>query len=237
MRCASIILVSGWAQPPARLAALGHALAERLGAAVTALPAQPGSATRDALAGAARPVGLVGWSMGAMLAVEAAAHDDVPPPEYLGLLAGTLRFTAASPSDPGVPPQALRAQRVAVRCDPHTALDAFMDAVHAPARLTAERRAVLVQAALDEATPAALRDGLDWLATTDLREAAARLRGPVVALHGACDAVIPPACLDDLAKRIDRLRTHRLDEAGHAFPVQTPNVAAELLVRAWEDGP
>ena len=56
------------------------------------------------------------------------------------------------------------------------------------------------------------------------------ITAPTLILFGAHDAVVPPANAELLAQRIPHSREHILPDAGHFFPLETPEDAASVVV-------
>ncbi len=69
-----------------------------------------------------------------------------------------------------------------------------------------------------------------------LREAAAfetklpAITAPTLILFGAHDAVVPPANAELLAQQISHSQVHILPDAGHFFPLETPEEAAQVVI-------
>jgi pimeloyl-[acyl-carrier protein] methyl ester esterase len=61
----------------------------------------------------------------------------------------------------------------------------------------------------------ALREGLDILRHSDLREDARRVAVSALVIHGARDAVVPPAAGNWLAARIGGARWYLFDDCTH----------------------
>ena len=56
------------------------------------------------------------------------------------------------------------------------------------------------------------------------------ITAPTLILFGAHDAVVPPANAELLARQIPHSRVHILPDAGHFFPLETPEDAASVVV-------
>ena len=56
------------------------------------------------------------------------------------------------------------------------------------------------------------------------------ITAPTLILFGAHDAVVPPANAELLARQIAHSRVHILPNAGHFFPLETPEEAAEVAI-------
>lgn len=57
------------------------------------------------------------------------------------------------------------------------------------------------------------------------------ISAPTLILFGAHDKVVPPANADLLAKQIPGSRIHILSEAGHFFPLEVPEEAAQVVIQ------
>lgn len=230
---------------PARLATLALApFAGEAGHALAAAHAQAGAgrdpdarvtglvaAWLDALrtqAGGAEPVGLVGWSLGGLLAIEwARRHPDEVA--ALVLVATTPRFVQAPGWTCAMPPADFVAFEQIARTRMETAF-ARLCALCAlggpePAALARRLRALGCR----ETAPGALAAGLEVLGTADLRAGAAPAQ-PTALLHGDLDAVVPCAAA---ARWADRLRvTHfaRLPDAGHAVPLAHARRVSDAII-------
>jgi pimeloyl-[acyl-carrier protein] methyl ester esterase len=172
------------------------------------------------------PVGLAGWSLGALLALEAAR---AAPGRHAGLalVAATARFCADGEGHPGADPRALRAMSARLARDAGAVLRGFAAACAAPDGGDAAAAWWAAQAARHAA--AALARGLDALATLDLRGGLAGLRIPVRLVHGERDAVVPVAAAAALAERCPDARLTVLPGRGHALPFTAPEDLAAVL--------
>lgn len=61
------------------------------------------------------------------------------------------------------------------------------------------------------------------------------ITAPALILFGAHDAVVPPANADLLARQIAHSRVHILPDAGHFFPLETPEEAARVVIEFIEE--
>lgn len=157
---------------------------------------------------------LLGWSLGGMVALQLAAAQ----PELLRglLLIGTTpRFSAGDDWPHGTPEAALASFAAELDADPNALLARFRASMCRGD--PAERRLRRLMSTLPPA-PAdltALREGLDILRNTDLRDLACRIKTPTLVIHGGLDSVVPPGAGAWLASRIDAARWHLLDESTH----------------------
>ena len=172
------------------------------------------------------PVGIAGWSLGALLALQAAL---AAPGRFaaVALVSGTGRFCADGAGYPGAAPRALRAMAARLGRDPDAVRRAFAASCAAPDGGEGAAAWWLAQASRFD--PAALGRGLAALAALDLRAHAGALRLPVRLLHGERDEVVPLAAAADLAARLPDARLTALPGHGHALPCTAPEAVAALL--------
>ena len=185
------------------------------------------SETAAALVGRG-PYVLLGWSLGAQLALQWAAGR-AERLEHLVLLAATPRFAAAPDWPCGAPPGRLERLAAGLRNDYRRTLSEFLEL---QVRGSTSGEAVLEQlrAALfshGEARPEALCAGLDILRETDLRAVVGDIRTPALVVAGQYDRVVLPASSQALAKNMPRARYVEIRRAAHApFLSHTGEIAA-----------
>ncbi|MGM0677415.1 pimeloyl-ACP methyl ester esterase BioH [Ectothiorhodospira marina] len=172
---------------------------------------------------------LVGWSLGALVAIRAATRH----PGRVGkviLVAGTPRFVQG--------PDWPHAMRVPV-------LDAFAQGLAANYRTTLNRFLALqfhgldnaqdtlrgLRARLLDSPPAeqALHEGLVWLRHLDLRDELAALDCPVHAILGEYDTLVPPGVGESLRALRPDMKTPVIERAGHAPFLSRPDAFEETL--------
>lgn len=176
------------------------------------------------------PYDLLGWSLGAELALAWAAQPPpgLGPPAHLALIAATPRFTAASDWPHGTPEARLLRLAEGLGSDYRRTVSEFLDL---QVRGSAAGEAVLEQlrAALfdhGEARPEALAAGLELLRTTDLRGELGAIGAPTLAIAGQYDRVLLPAATRALATALPHARFAEIRRAAHApFLSHTPEVA------------
>lgn len=172
------------------------------------------------------PVRLAGWSLGALLVLDAAA---AAPGRHAGLalVAGTARFCDDGRGHPGAAPRALRAMAARLRRDAPAVVRGFAAACAAPDG--GEEAGAWWSAQAARFGPAALARGLDALDLLDLRGGLAALRLPVRLLHGERDGVVPVAAAEALAAGCADARLTVLPGRGHALPFTAAAEVAALL--------
>jgi len=246
---AEIALVHGWAMSPRVYAALEASLHGQV-VRTLALPGHEGAppirAARledwaDALAaGLADASVLVGWSLGAMLALDIACRHPHKV-SRLVLLAGTARFVADDTGWPGLQaevvdafqrdyasaPAATLARFLALQCIGEPRRRVVQQALAQCLSPGAQEGLCAGQAADDglrpgvgrSAAPNPFEDGLAILAAADLRPLLGGIRQPVLLLHGDQDALMPVAAAYRLAQALPQARLQVLEGSGHALPV------------------
>lgn len=159
------------------------------------------------------PAVLFGWSMGAILAIEAALAS---PERIAGLVlfAGTPCFCSPDRSR-GWPSRVLRRMQQQLATDPQQCLLDFRKSMFSDSE--SDAFAELSRACpLPEScsfSPDGLHAGLDYLSRTDLRPSLRALSCPVLWIHGTHDRICPPDALADVPPSQE---TVLIPEAGHA---------------------
>lgn len=249
-----LVLLHGWAMTPSVWAPLRpmlggrHCIAPPLPGHAGA-PAASGAdiaSWADRLAAALPPAAtVVGWSLGALLAL-ALAHRHPAHVARLVLIGGTARFVAAAGAAgaapwPGLEPATVAAFRAGFANDPRATLKRF---VALQCLGEADRRgiqtrlgAALTPLAGDGADTGAaatrhdhaLADGLAVLADTDLRPLLARIEQPCLLIHGEHDALMPLAAARATVRMLPRARLEVLPASGHALPLSRSGDCARLV--------
>jgi pimeloyl-[acyl-carrier protein] methyl ester esterase len=183
------------------------------------------SALEAALSSRSEPWLLVGWSLGALLALRAALKLPALL-RGLVLVSGTARM-CADHDYPGANPRALRTMQARLSRDPGRVLSDFAGACLAPDGDETLRARYLDQARQFPAAELTL--GLDALAILDLRAQAATLAVPTLLVHGECDAIIPVESARALAAQAPGARLEILEHRGHALPLTAPLDLARLI--------
>jgi len=236
-----LVLLHGWAMTPAVWAPLRAALDDI--ACVEANDHSPpqgmgtGDATllswADALAPSLPPAStVVGWSLGALLALELARTHPERAARLI-LIAATPRFVAAADWPHGLDAATVGAFVSGYARQPASTLRRFLalqtlgDA--AARRLLPALEAACVAHEKIAPPPPALIDGLNILATADLRPRLAAITQPVHLLHGDGDALMPPAAAHWLAHTLPNAHLTMLAKCGHAPLLSCPAECAAAI--------
>ena len=227
------VLLTGWGCPTRLLEPLAEAMREGRAGEPQLIdfhdfPLQSASAERpdyaedmrSSLRDVESPLRLIGWSTGALIALEFSIRYPDQVSELI-LMSATARFTATTDYPAGVPTEQVDqlAAAIASDVDRERGLMRFMAQAALPRRLDRATLRQRIAAALS-LKPEALLAGFQYLRSTDLREGVAAIRCPVRIWHGAADAVIPVAAAEWLARHVPNADLHVEPEAGHDGPLQ-----------------
>lgn len=181
------------------------------------------------------PVVLVGWSLGAMIALELAANAPKKV-KTLTLISATARFWQVDPSvETEKKPFGPLAPFLEGKWPSHDANSYrrfFLTCYH-PARPKPEILDEKVRAALDTNRDQ-LRLGLEYLRRADLREAAKDILIPTALAHGNADAVIPVTATIALANLLPRSRLYIFEKLGHMLPELAAKRLADVILHTTQ---
>ncbi len=167
---------------------------------------------------------LLGWSLGAQVALAAVplVRERLAA---LVLVSGTPRFTADEGWPHGLPGRSVDGLAARLRRDAPRAVARFFDGMFVEGELddAGRARASAVRAATPAPDAAALRSGLDVLASADLRGSLPALDLPVLLVHGDRDPVCPSGASRAMAAAIPGALLALLPDAGHAPFLSRPD--------------
>lgn len=177
---------------------------------------------------------LCGWSLGAMLAVAAAARA---PEKIAGLVlvAGTASFVQREGWTQAMAPATLAQFADSVATDVEAVLPRFVGNFN---RGDERARAVtreLLELADPRPAAAALLTGLAWLRDVDLRAAAPRVAAPALLIHGERDSLMPLPAAEALAALLPRARLAALPGCAHAPFISDPAAFRSALAAFLHD--
>ncbi len=234
-----LVLLHGWGLSSGVWAPLLAELGPTVNAIAVDLPGHGGAAPAgDTLASWADALAprlpdgavLVGWSLGAQLALHLAVHAAAKI-DRLVLIGASPRFVQADDWPAALPTATLDEFRHHFDLDPaatqrrFVALQSLGDAARRD--VSATLGAALTPA--DAAHHVALATGLRLLAENDLRTLASRVPQPVRLLHGSEDKLMPVAAAEWLADALPQGRLSVFRQTGHAPFVSRPADCATLI--------
>ena len=172
-------------------------------------------------------VGVIGWSMGGIVALETAR-------EYPGLfqrlviISGTARFSAENDEFPGVSAAVLRAMARGLRRTPDNVLAAYYNQVHAPQGVPTADAATQAQE-ITKLDCSELLHGLDYLQRMDVRNGLNKQTVPTLVVHGREDRIVPWQAGEWLSRALAVSHWRCYEGLGHALPIQAAaRLAADI---------
>ena len=175
-------------------------------------------------------VTLCGWSLGALLAMQAALLEPERV-EKLILVAATPRFTQQAEWNEAQPASLLDDFAAAVADDRDATLQRFAALFNQGDSHARAIRREIAHHVLSSPTPATatLLAGLDWLRDIDLRSQVVDISCPVLLIHGEHDPLMPVATARWLAAKLPRARLEFFPDAAHAPFLNDPKRFAHLV--------
>ena len=235
-----LVLLHGWAMHGGVFAPLVARLRDRYTLHVVDLPGHGLSrdadvplaleACVDAIAAIVPRAPWCGWSLGGLVALQAAATQPQQVPA-LAMLCASPCFVRAEHWKFGVSAEIFRDFADGLRSDYRATLDRFValeafGSDHAKEEIHALRNDLFARG---EPSAYVLADGLDLLETADLRGALPTLRTPSLWLAGRRDRLVDPRAMREAASLAPNAQMHVIEHAGHApFLTHADEVALRL---------
>lgn len=235
-----LVLLHGWAMHAGVFAPLLPALAQRHTLHLVDLPGHGRSPERDGpfalrevarrLVDAVPPAPWLGWSLGGLVALEAALARPERVQALIAIAANPC-FVVGPDWPHGVAHAVFDEFARGLATDYRGTIERFLALeVHGSDRATTELRALKrCVFAHGEPAPHVLADGLAILADTDRRHALATLAVPSLWIAGARDRLVPPAALAWAAQHAPGGRFERIAGGGHAPFIGHPDRVLDAL--------
>jgi len=190
-------------------------------------PAEQAWVIHQALASLSARYSLLGWSIGAQIALDLAAATPAQVDKLI-LVAATPRFVGGADWPHGATPQSLARLAERLRANYRRTVQDFLELQVRGAAGGEETLALLRRALFEhgEAHPQALQAGLDRLASGDQRATLAHVHAPVLVIAGQYDRITLPAASRALAAAIGGARYVEMRRAAHAPFLSHPRAFA-----------
>lgn len=166
---------------------------------------------------------VVGWSLGAMIALEAAAYGEMPL-RKLVLISPTSAFVQSAEAPYGVAPTELQKLQRRLGSNRDAALRGFYQLCAADESQIAE-----LTAAMNSVSVSVLQSGLEYLAQKNLYHDIIEVSVASLLLYCSEDAVISPRSSQLLA-RMMRQPAEAIAGVGHAAVLQNSQLFAQRIV-------
>jgi pimeloyl-[acyl-carrier protein] methyl ester esterase len=164
---------------------------------------------------------LCGWSLGAMLALAAAARAPQKVAKLV-LVAGTASFVQREGWPHAMTPGMLKEFIGAVAADAEAMLPRFVGGFNRGDERAKAVTRELLERADTRPSAATLATGLAWLRDVDLRPIAPAVAAPALIVHGAFDPLMPVPAAQALAALMPRARLEVFPASAHAPFVSDP---------------
>ena len=235
-----LVLLHGWAMHGGVFTLLAERLRERHRLFIVDLPGHGRSrdsavplapeACVEAIAARVPRAPWCGWSLGGLIALQAAATrpGDVPG---LAMVCASPRFVRGDGWKYGMSPEVFRDFASGLRNDYRATLDRFIaleafGSDDARGELRTLRAEVFARG---EPAAHVLADGLELLETADLRDALPKLAVPSLWIAGRRDRLVDPRAMREAADAVAGAKFAVVDHGGHApFLTHADEVAALL---------
>ena len=247
-----VVLLHGWASHPQVFRGLARALEKHCRVQVMALPGYHETAIctpytleriADTFAAAApKQCSVVGWSLGAQVALTWAQRAPRQV-QRLALIGATPCFTqrtgGAQAWSHAVTPMVMRQFTSAIKRDCPGVLRRFVGLQSLGDKQMVRGAHKLRTALFTNPLPVleTLEAGLSILQVADLRALLPLIHQPTLVIHGEHDAVTPCAAGEALSEALPDARFQQIAGAGHAPFLTEPDVVANLLQAFFQDEP
>ena len=179
------------------------------------------------------PTTLLGWSMGGMVALEAAAAF-APAVDRLIVVAGCASFCSRQDYPLGTPESGVEEMAAGLETAPERTFELFLRNVY---RRTVDKQELARKTeqamTLDIAR---LQHGLAYLQHADLRGQLAQVAQPTLLLHGEADRVVPAAAAGYLQEHLPQTTLKVYPAGTHGLCEQFPAEATEQIRGFLADG-
>lgn len=233
-----LVLLHGWGLHAGVWEPIWSALTERFRVTRVDLPghghnADTGLGTLDevvahVLSAVPRPAAWLGWSLGGLVALQAAQTRPAMIRQVL-LVASNPCMVQRADWPEAIEAAVLDTFAHALAEDYQATLQRFLAlqcrGIEQPGATLRQLRQLMAAA---PPHPQALRDGLDILRYTDLRQVTKTLKQPLAILLGAKDTLVPARLASSLREWYPQATVECLDHAGHA-----PFLTQPQAVTAW----
>ncbi|WP_316677550.1 pimeloyl-ACP methyl ester esterase BioH [uncultured Tolumonas sp.] len=172
---------------------------------------------------------LLGWSMGGLIALRMAL--DHPTRIQRLVLMGSSPCFLQQENWPGIRPDVLSGFNRALQLDTRKTIERFL-AIQAMGSESVKEDVKRLKNWLQQrpdATPAALKAGLQLLETVDLRTELAQLNCPVMSLYGRLDSLVPVAAVAEIESLLPECRSVIFPHAAHTPFLSHPQLFIEAL--------
>jgi pimeloyl-[acyl-carrier protein] methyl ester esterase len=217
-----LVFLHGWGYTPRLWDGLRGELAAFESAAPLLCPPSPDLLDWSDRLAADLPDGalLIGWSLGAMLAMACAARHGSKV-RGLCLLGASPKFVASDNWQAGLAADTVSAFRTGFSRQPARTLQRFL-ALQVMGDVARPALTPVLEAALAAPTETSLDAGLQILEAADLRSLLPKIQQPVRLLHGTGDALMPLAAAQWLSHALPAATLACVPDAGHALMLHQP---------------
>lgn len=219
-----LLLVSGWAHDERALLPLVEELDAGAGCVLTAPHLLRAERYTAGLLEAARkmqpPVAIIGWSLGGMIALEAAAeYPDLF--SHVVLISSCAVFCRKSDYEFGTDPSVVQAMLRRLETNPEEVLKGFRSKAFSASSADAVPSAAIGQEEL--------RDGLRYLIAADLRPRLQSFPVPLLLIHGVQDRVISWRSAEFVQQLVPGSSLRLIEKGDHAMLMARPREIAAAI--------